>query len=238
MTADDGTARVAPAIMVRYAVRETMGVIMAGVALFWAAGTLAWPMGWVMMAIYAAWTAGMSAVMIVLEPGLIAERLGPKKGGKSWDFVILAVLGMANLARLIVAGLDVRFGWTPAGTFPLWVTIAAAAVSAAGYAFFVWATASNAYFSQTVRIQEERGQRVATGGPYRLVRHPGYAGALLFELFSWLALGSAWAALPSLAGAVTLVVRTVFEDRTLRGELPGYDEYAARTRFRLVPGIW
>ncbi|HEX9093683.1 MAG TPA: isoprenylcysteine carboxylmethyltransferase family protein [Coriobacteriia bacterium] len=238
MKDDPRTGRVDPVILTRFLVRETMGTVMAGVALFWAAGTVAWPMGWVVAAIYAAWVAGMAAVLIVLEPELIAERLGPKKGGKSWDFVILALLGMANLARLIVAGLDRRYGWTPADTFSLPVMIAAAAVAAAGYGLFVWATASNAFFSQQVRLQEERGQSVATGGPYRFVRHPGYAGALLFEAFAPIALGSLWAVIPSIAGAVALVVRTSLEDRALRSELGGYAEYAGHTRFRLVPGIW
>jgi protein-S-isoprenylcysteine O-methyltransferase Ste14 len=230
--------RVDPVILTRFAVRETMGTAMAGVALFWAAGTIAWPMGWVVLGIYAAWVAGMATVLVALQPELIAERLGPKKGGKRWDFIILMILGIANLARLIVAGLDFRNAWTPAGTFPLPVMIAAAVLAAAGYAFFVWATASNAFFSQQVRLQEDRGQSVATGGPYRIVRHPGYAGALLFELFAAIALGSLWAVIPSLIGAGALLVRTSLEDKALQAELPGYPEYSARTRFRLVPGIW
>lgn len=235
---DAKTERVSPTILVRYAVRETMGAVMAAVALFWAAGTVAWLMGWVVIGIYIAWVAGMAAVMLILEPELIAERLGPRRGSKDWDFVILAVLGLANLARLIVAGLDHRYGWTRADAFPLAAMLAAAAVAAVGYGVFVWATASNAFFSQQVRIQEDRGQQVATGGPYRFVRHPGYAGALLFELLSPIALGSWWAFIPSVVGAVALVVRTAMEDRTLRGELAGYSGYARQTRYRLVPGVW
>jgi protein-S-isoprenylcysteine O-methyltransferase Ste14 len=238
MASDTSAKRVDPVVLTRFAVRETMGTVMAGVALFWAAGTVAWPMGWVVCVVYAAWVAGMAAVLVILEPDLIAERLGPKKGGKSWDFLILVVLGMANLARLIVAGLDFRNGWTPVGTFPLPAMLAAAAFAAAGYGFFVWATASNAFFSQQVRLQEDRGQKVATGGPYRFMRHPGYAGALVFELFAPIALGSWWAAIPSFVGVVALVVRTALEDRALQAELPGYPEYSARTRYRLVPGIW
>jgi protein-S-isoprenylcysteine O-methyltransferase Ste14 len=235
---EESTPRVSPAIVTRYLVRETMGTVIAGVALFWSAGTIAWPMGWIVFGIYVAWVAGMATVLIKLEPELIAERLGPKKGGKSWDVVALMVLGLANLARLIVAGLDFRYGWTPAGTFSLPVMLVAAAFSAAGYGFMVWATASNAFFSQQVRLQEERGQKVATGGPYRFVRHPGYAGSLVFEALSPIALGSLWAFIPSLVGAVTLVVRTALEDKALHAELPGYPEYAAKTRYRLVPGIW
>jgi protein-S-isoprenylcysteine O-methyltransferase Ste14 len=227
-----------PIILTRFLLRETLGTVMAAGALFWAAGTVAWPMGWVVAGIYAAWVAGMATVLIILQPELIAERLGPRKGGKLWDLAILGVLAMANLARLILAGLDFRYGWTPAGTFPLAVMIGAAVLAAAGYGFFVWATASNAFFSQQVRLQPDRGQLVATGGPYRLMRHPGYAGALLFELFSPIALGSWWAVIPSAIGFVVLIVRTALEDRALQAELPGYPEYTAKTRYRLVPGIW
>jgi protein-S-isoprenylcysteine O-methyltransferase Ste14 len=238
MTDDASAIRVNPVILTRFLARETLGTVMAGVALFWAAGTIAWPMGWVVLGIYATWVFGMAAVLITLQPDLIAERLGPKRGGKSWDLAILGVLAMANLARLIVAGLDFRNGWTAAGTFPLPVMIAAATLAAIGYGVFVWATASNAFFSQQVRLQEERGQSVATGGPYRFVRHPGYAGALLFEMLSPVALGSLWAIIPSLVGFAVLVVRTALEDRALQSELPGYPDYAAKTRFRLVPGVW
>jgi protein-S-isoprenylcysteine O-methyltransferase Ste14 len=195
-------------------------------------------MGWAVLGIYVAWVAGMAAVLVILEPELIAERLGPKKGSKDWDLVILGVLGMANLARLIVAGLDRRWAWTPADTFPLPVMVAAAVLAAIGYAVMVWATASNAFFSQQVRLQEERGQTVATGGPYRFVRHPGYAGALVFEVCASIALGSWWALIPSLVGGITLIVRTALEDGTLQAELSGYPEYASHTRYRLVPGIW
>ncbi len=237
MTADPRTGHVSPNILARYLARETVGTIVAGVALFWAAGTLWWPMGWVVFGIYAAWVAGMATVLVTLQPALIAERLGPKRGSKSWDLVLLAILGVANLARLIVGGLDFRNGWT-SPAFPLSVMILAAAFAAIGYAVMVWATASNAFFSQQVRVQEERGQTVATGGPYRFVRHPGYAGALVFEALTPIALGSWLAFIPSLVGAVTLIVRAALEDKTLQTELPGYREYVVRTRYRLVPGIW
>jgi protein-S-isoprenylcysteine O-methyltransferase Ste14 len=98
--------------------------------------------------------------------------------------------------------------------------------------------AANAYFAFSVRIQSERGQEVATGGPYRVVRHPGYVGAMSFALAAALMLGSAWALIPAGIAVVLLAVRTGLEDRVLHRELPGYPDYAARTRFRLIPGIW
>jgi protein-S-isoprenylcysteine O-methyltransferase Ste14 len=98
--------------------------------------------------------------------------------------------------------------------------------------------ASNRFFSSVVRIQADRGHTVATGGPYRFVRHPGYAGFIAGSFGAALLLGSRWALLPALLSAVLLVVRTVLEDRTLRAELPGYAEYAARVRHRLLPHVW
>jgi protein-S-isoprenylcysteine O-methyltransferase Ste14 len=107
-----------------------------------------------------------------------------------------------------------------------------------GYALVVWATASNAYFSQVVRLQSERGHAVATGGPYRFVRHPAYIGTILFELAAPILLDSWWALIPGALNAVLFLVRTSLEDRTLRSELEGYQEYASQVRFRLLPGIW
>ena len=98
--------------------------------------------------------------------------------------------------------------------------------------------AANAFFETTVRIQRDRGQTVATGGPYRYVRHPGYVGASLFTVMTAVLLGSYWAILPGLLSVIAFVVRTAKEDRTLREELEGYEAYTKATRYRLVPGVW
>jgi protein-S-isoprenylcysteine O-methyltransferase Ste14 len=98
--------------------------------------------------------------------------------------------------------------------------------------------ACNAFFSEGVRIQTERGHTVATAGPYRIVRHPGYVGAIVAELGTPCLLGSPWAFIPAVGSAVLYVLRTHLEDRTLLAELPGYDDYAQRTRYRLLPGVW
>ncbi len=230
--------RVPSSLVARYIARELLGLAVSGVALFWSAGTAAWPMGWAVFGVLAGWVLATGVVLLAVHPELLASRLGPRPGGKRWDVVLLSVLGLANLVRLVVAGLDRRRGWTPDGAFPLGVMVAAAVMAALGYALFVWAMAANAFFSQQVRLQPERGQVVVTGGPYRFLRHPGYAGALVFEAFSPLALGSWWAVVPSAVGLLALVARTALEDRALRAELPGYLGYAARTRWRLLPGLW
>ena len=98
--------------------------------------------------------------------------------------------------------------------------------------------AANAFFSAVVRIQDDRGHAVASGGPYRFVRHPGYSGSLAFELATPIMLGSLWALIPSGLNALLIVVRTALEDRTLNEELDGYREYAGQVRYRLLPGVW
>ena len=178
----------------------------------------------------------MAIVILRFSPDLLAERLGPRKGAKPWDTAIMSILGLTQLVRYIVAGLDQRYGWT--GNFPLVAQIAALIICVLGYALFVWATASNSFFSQIVRIQPERDHTVVTGGPYRYVRHPAYFGAILYELAVPILLASWWALIASGLCSILLILRTSLEDRTLQAELTGYVEYARQTRYRLLPGIW
>jgi protein-S-isoprenylcysteine O-methyltransferase Ste14 len=118
------------------------------------------------------------------------------------------------------------------------VQIAALLALISGYLLAVWAMLANRFFSAYVRIQGDRGQSVVTDGPYRGVRHPAYAGGLISNLALPIMLGSLWALIPALLGAISMIVRTALEDRTLQAELPGYAEYARKTRYRLLPGVW
>lgn len=223
-------------IILRYAIRELMGIVLMGVALFWPAGRLDWWAAWAVILLTLAWSTATAIVILRINPELLADRLGPRKGAKPWDVAIMSIIGVTTLLRLIVAGFDQRFGWT--GGIPVAAQVAALIVAALGYALVVWATASNAYFSQVVRIQSERAHAVATGGPYRTVRHPGYLGTILCELAMPVLLASWWALLVGGLNAILFIVRTALEDRTLQAELSGYGEYARRVRFRLLPGIW
>jgi protein-S-isoprenylcysteine O-methyltransferase Ste14 len=137
---------------------------------------------------------------------------------------------------VIVAGLDHRFGWSP--LFPTWLNILGIVLIAFGYAIAVWALAENRFFSGVVRIQTERGHVVCDSGPYRIVRHPGYAGNILPLPGIVLALSSAWTLIPVAVALIIAMIRTELEDRTLQEELPGYREYSQRVRYRLFPGIY
>jgi protein-S-isoprenylcysteine O-methyltransferase Ste14 len=213
-----------------------MGLVMYIPFLFWPAGTWNWPMAWALIAITAMWILGTAVVTIPRYPELLAERVGPRKGGKAWDTAILGVIGVMMLVKMLLAGLDIRFGWTI--QLPLWSEIAGMVAAMAGYGLVVWATGSNAWFSQVVRIQKERGHRVATGGPYQFVRHPSYLGMISIELGTSIMLGSWLALIPGGVSAILLILRTILEDRTLLTELAGYKEFAGRIRYRLIPGVW
>ncbi|HET7144502.1 MAG TPA: isoprenylcysteine carboxylmethyltransferase family protein [Anaerolineales bacterium] len=223
-------------LILRYAIRETMGIVIMGVALFWSAGRVDWWPAWATLAVMSLWIIATAIVIARFNPALLAERLGPRKGAKPWDTAIMSMLGLAQLARYILAGLDQRYGWT--GGLPVAAQITALIFCLFGYVPVVWATASNAFFSQIVRVQTERGHTVVTGGPYRYVRHPAYIGAIVFELAAPILLASWPAAIPSLLAVILLVLRTALEDRALQTELAGYADYAQRVRQRLLPGIW
>ena len=222
--------------VIRWSVRETMGVVMLALLLFLAAGTVNWIAGWAMVIVIAGWVTATAIVVIPRCPELLAERVGPKKGSKTWDTVVLSLYGVTMMILWIVAGLDVRYSWS-SGIGPV-AQIGAMLLVIAGHALVVWATGVNAYFSQVVRIQTERGHTVVSSGPYRYVRHPAYAGAILLVLGAPIMLGSWWALVPGIICAVLMIVRTALEDKTLRAELPGYPEFTQRTRYRLLPGVW
>jgi protein-S-isoprenylcysteine O-methyltransferase Ste14 len=213
-------------------------VLIQAMALFGAAWRLNWVEGWVYIGLYLAFIA-LNAVLMLSKPGsveLIKERSQIKENAKGWDKAIGLLIGLFGSGMLIVAGFDERWSWSP--HLAVAVQVAAFVVVALGDVLFAWAMASNKFFSSVVRIQQDRGHTVQTGGPYRFVRHPGYLGAIVPALATPLALGSLWAFIPAGLLTAVMVVRTALEDKTLRGELAGYEEYAQRTRYRLVPGMW
>jgi protein-S-isoprenylcysteine O-methyltransferase Ste14 len=204
-----------------------------GIVLFASAGTLEWIWAWV----YFAAVIGILIVNALVMPrDLIAERGATKENVKPWDKWIALVMLVFSIGIYLIAGLDERFRWSP--DMSLALHLFGLIVFVLGNLLFTWAMVSNKFFSTAVRIQSERGQQVATGGPYRFVRHPGYVGHIVFNLATPLLLGSWCAFGPAFLLAVTMIVRTALEDKTLQQELEGYKEYAARVQYRLVPGVW
>ena len=202
-------------------------------SLFLTCGRLDWIAAWAYLGLYV----GMIlATGLVIERDLIAERSRIGEGTKDWDRVLGSLsIFLVTPGALIVAGLDERFGWSE---LSLVVQIIAAIFVVLGSALTVWTMASNKYFSGTVRIQKDRGHTVVSAGPYGFVRHPGYLAWCVSAPAIPLMLGSLWGLIPALLGLCALVLRTALEDKTLHEELPGYQDYARRVRFRLLPGVW
>lgn len=212
--------------------RALVVLTIAGGILFASAGRFDLPMFWVYLAVLVLY---LLLALAVLDPALLRERLRPGPGGKDRYLRLIALPCIA--CHWIVAALDVgRFHWSDRVPLPL--QIAGVVGLAAGMAIAVWAMAVNPFFSPVVRIQSDRGHRLITSGPYRLVRHPGYLGAMLSCLFGMCILGSIWAMPPIGVLLLLLIRRARIEDRFLHEELEGYGEYAQRVKYRLLPGLW
>ena len=212
------------------------GVGTMAVVVFWPAGTLDWPAGWTYLGLVGAHFCLNLAYLSRVNPELIAHRLLFGAGTKRWDIVWLIVYSALFAAVYVVAGFDVvRYGWS---SMPGWLWPVGLVIFLPGAWLLSWSMGVNPHFEKTVRIQTERGHRVVDTGPYAYVRHPGYVGFFGWMLAAPLLLGS-WCALgPAVLASIAIVVRTALEDRTLRAELEGYEAYAARVRYRLVPGVW
>lgn len=200
-----------------------------------AAGRLAWVRAWV----YLIYTLLLELATLFLlawrAPETLAQRGTRHRGVKTFERVFVA--GWLTLALVFpaVAGLDERFRWSAMPTAGLYV---GAGIMAVASVFGAWAMIVNEHFEQFVRIQTDRGHRVVSSGPYRFIRHPGYAAAIFGELGTPLMLGSWWTFAPAAALALLFILRTAREDQTLLKELEGYPAYASSTRYRLLPGVW
>ena len=207
------------------------------IVLFYPAGTLSWPPGWVLMAIYLGGMLFTNLWLVVRHPGLARERLIIPRSSERWDLKLIQITNFLLLAVLLpLCGLDHRFEWSPA--VPFTVSFAALLLFAVLFLFMGWAMSANDFFSSAVRLQNDRGQTVAAGGPYRIVRHPGYGMMIIQFLAIPVILGSVWALIPASMIGIVYVYRTSREDRMLHENLAGYADYAKHVIFRLIPGIW
>ncbi len=235
MTSQAQTGKLTTANIVR-------GVLLLVVLLvlpFLLAGRLDWWGAWANAALVMVSTIGSRVIVARRNPDLLVERgrTGEHANVKSWDRRLAPLVALyAPILTLVVASMNFRFDWAP--RVPLWLQGIGFIGVLLGYAFSSWAMVANRFFSGMVRIQAERGHSVVTAGPYRYVRHPGYAGSVASGLALPLLLGTAWAFVPTLVHVSLIIMRTRLEDRVLQAELAGYAEYAGRTKYRLVPGLW
>ena len=239
MSAKTVSEAAAQTVSLRQWIRLVVVYLLIPLMLLICGGDLAWWQAWGYSLLIL--TAGLGGRIWAerRHPGLTAERQNTKniQKAKAWDKVLAPLMALSiGYPLVIVAGLDHRYHWSP--EFPLWINVIGFILIAFGYAFAAWAVAENRFFSSLLRIQTERGHVVCDTGPYRFVRHPGYAGNILALFGIVLALGSIWTLIPAMVALIIALIRTVLEDQTLQDELPGYRDYARRVRYRLIPRIY
>jgi protein-S-isoprenylcysteine O-methyltransferase Ste14 len=219
-------------------VQTILWLAITGVLLFAAAGTLRWPEAWVYLGLWLTGAAVSGSLLAQKNPDILKERMrSPMQSQqKRWDKPLLMAIFGGWAALQIVAGLDaVRYRWSH---MPLWLEIAGALAVVLGIYVFHIVMLENSYASPVVKVDAERGHCVVSSGPYAWVRHPMYAGAILYFLGTALLLGSWYAFAIGIVLIVIIALRAVWEEETLRAELPGYADYASRVKYRLVPGVW
>jgi protein-S-isoprenylcysteine O-methyltransferase Ste14 len=207
--------------------------LLIALILFVSAGTITWSYGWFYLAVMVLIQL-TGAFFMPLD--MLAERGAKKENTEKWDKVITGSIMVAFLGIYLMAGLDQRWGWSP--QFASAWQLTGALLFIPGCLLEIWAMYSNHFFSTAVRLQFDRGHEVCSRGPYQFVRHPGYTGMMLYYLMTPFFLGSLWALIPAGVIAILFIIRTRLEDQTLQNRLPGYKEYAARVRYRLLPGVW
>jgi protein-S-isoprenylcysteine O-methyltransferase Ste14 len=219
------------------AISYIIGLPLALVALvFLPVGRLDWRPGWLFIGFVFVVYGASALILARVNPAIYRARSRVQPGTERWDRILLLLILPPMIAEIPLATLDAgRLSWS---RVPLAIVILGYVLLGAGFAVTTWAQAVNRFFEPGVRIQRERGQHVIKSGPYAIVRHPGYFGALLIFAGLALALASWWALIPAAWTSAILVPRTSREDTLLRAELEGYADYARQTRFRLVPGLW
>jgi protein-S-isoprenylcysteine O-methyltransferase Ste14 len=217
---------------------QTLAWIVAlAVLLFVPAGTCDWPAAWVFLGFMTAIGLGFGLWLSKTDPALLAERMRApiQPDQPAADKKLILVLGLAILIWFITVGLEKRFHWSDMSIAWQALGLVLLALSSA---FIAWVFNENSYASAMVRLQSERGHHVISSGPYAFVRHPMYSGAIVFLVGIPLLLGSWWGTAMSPIFVILFGIRTRIEEKTLTAGLPDYADYAARVRYRLVPGMW
>ena len=208
-----------------------------GALLFISAGTLHWPAAWVFLAAMAVLGLGSGVWLAKTDPALLAERMRPMMQHEqpAADKKFMLVFGLVALIWFIVIGLDARYH---ASNVPMALQALGLAMLVASTGYIMWVMRENSFAAPVVKVQTGRGHRVIDTGPYAHVRHPMYSGTVLFFFGMPLLLGSWWGVVMAPLFVGLFAIRAGIEERALLAGLPGYADYTARVRYRLVPGIW
>jgi protein-S-isoprenylcysteine O-methyltransferase Ste14 len=222
---------------IRAIVVQSVLILVSFAIMFAAAGTINWINGWAYFALACLSQLISWVILAKVNPQLLNARGDVvKEDTKGFDRVWVALYPVLTLVNLVIIGFDaVRFHWS---SMPIWLSIFGIALFIPAFVIATWAMAVNKFFEWTVRIQDDRSHYVCKDGPYRFIRHPGYTGLIISVMTGTLILGSCWGLVLSSILAIVIIARTALEDRTLKKELPGYQEYAQAVKYRLIPFIW
>jgi protein-S-isoprenylcysteine O-methyltransferase Ste14 len=224
--------------MLKAVVQNLAFTILLGLLLFLPAGDLAWPQGWIFLVLFVGCSQATGYWLLKTDPELLAERMKSPLSAdqRPRDRLVMGVIGLFMCAWLVFMPLDARrFAWSHT---PPWAQAIGAALIVGAFCGWVGVLRANSFAAVTVRLQEERGQTVISTGPYAIVRHPMYAYAVLLFIGAPLLLGSLWGLLGAVIAMPLLAARVLGEEALLMDGLPGYREYAAKVRYRLLPGVW
>jgi protein-S-isoprenylcysteine O-methyltransferase Ste14 len=224
-------------MIARLLLQNTITVVVLGALLFASAGTLDWPAAWAFLAVSAIIGPACGLWLAKTDPALLAERMRPtfQADQPAADKKFMLVFVLVALIWLIAIGLDRR---AHASDIPLALQVVGLAMYLLSTAFIMWVFRANSFAAPVVKVQAARQHHVVSSGPYAFVRHPMYSGIMLFFVGVPLLLGSWWGVAIAPVFAVLFAIRARIEERALVEGLPGYADYAARVRYRLVPGVW
>lgn len=220
----------------KFLIKALVTTLIFSAILFLSAGKLNYMQGFIYLATNLVTTL-LNFWSIRNNPELMSERSKVGEGAKAWDKMVLGLSAITYLSCIVVAGLDSgRFRWSPNFHWAMYAL--GIILTLVGQLIFLAARKENKYFSSVVRIQTDRGHSVCDTGIYKMVRHPGYVGMIISLLALPLLVGSLWSIIPVWVAVILLLIRTYLEDETLKKELPGYTDYAQKTKQRLIPKIW
>ena len=219
-------------LLISALIKFTCGLALVGLLIFLPAGTVCFPGGWLLMGLLFVPMLMAGFVMFFKSPDFLAKRLDAKEK-QSAQKGVLAFSGLMFIGGFVVAGLDFRFGWS---AVPAWVVITASVLFLAAYALYAEVMRENAYLSRTIKVEE--GQKVVDTGLYGIVRHPMYMATVLLFLMIPLILGSWYSLIVFAFYPAIIIVRLKDEEDLLTRELPGYEEYKQKVKYRLIPFVW
>ena len=219
-------------LLIEALVKFTCGLLLVGLLIFLPAGTIQYTYGWLFVGLLFVPMLIAGFVMLAKSPDFLKKRLDAKEK-QATQKGVLGMAGLMFIAGFVVAGLDFRFGWS---VMPRWVTIVASVLFLVSYALYAEVMRENAYLSRTIKVEE--GQKVVDTGLYSIVRHPMYAVTILLFMVMPLVLGSWCALIPFAFYPAIIIVRLKDEEELLSKELPGYEEYKQKVKYRIIPFVW